>query len=1491
MVIKPDWSIFKFNFPENPQQNFEWLCYELFCREFNCEFGISRKYNQPSLEAEPIVVGKETIGFQAKFYTVPLKERKNELKETVRNAQKRYASLTKIIFYINSDWTCSNNPTEMSEDNKCEAQRKIENYASTLGIKIEWRTDSFFESPFVTTDNIDISKYFFSKSTDNYYERIKNFPQRKTTVREKNKYKTLLKLSEESKIENDFSVYEYLKNLLQKTELEEFPNIFIKGVAGVSKTTEMQFAYNKLLCVLSKENSYYKFTFLPTPYFYELRDYFEGCFGELNDKSPLLFLDGLDEISDQKVMILVKELHNLQAKNPSCRFILSGRDASFINEINEFNHVTTKLLPCIDFTTKQIINSFKGSPLESLVSIPFYRDFASTGNAKVLKTYKDFISALILSKLECDKKKVDRSANKTSSRKYGSTIDLEDIQNKLANIAHNLHKSKERSFCKEYLYSYLNEDEVFFFLKSSIVNYRDNQRITFISNLYFEYFLARYYSKQPLTIIYKDFFLQTGTIIIQYVNVFTILLNLLDTESKKFNKIIKKLGKSSSEIVLLSDYEQLSIEDRFKSYKRILDEYNFQRKYIYYARFSKSHDLLVNINSLSALMHELLPEEFYNEAAKMHCDDINKFLKSPSFEEITIFENAVILLGVHDKFWKESQYHLLKEVSIPLLRFFCKNEIAKKMKGLLSEDIILNWYEDYAWTNNWSENEWNLFVSQIINEKSNDFYIFTSEEEFRIKLKLFIHFHANNYIRKLLVPLAIRILENTNGDSDMSAVVPRSLDDNFETPMIHFDNDISFFANVIKSYNIPIYDVLLILNSCPCNYMHKNVSYQLVELYGDICALLKNNIANITDDEVSELYKLYKSYVESNKGIYVSDFNEYIKKIGDDHKSRMFNLLLEDLKCDKKMQMPLVLHRTIVILLDIVDRKYARSLFEKLKPFDNIYRECVADIYIANFNEHPLYDVSASEYPVLFSETVKKDTIRKDRILKFKDERDEMFKNEFDVISNKEVFVDEVFKIFNYLDDTMGIAKKDTDRGRLLNLKSDYIGTAIQYDFKNEYVIPPVFSDFVIEYLFNYTNEDQSLNREQAVKNIEYWFSSEKYFWRYFFWLYICHYKKEDVEGVVNKNQHLIERIKNSMQHEIPCLIAENGISSFDGGRNRAWVVPFIYYVTRFYNNKLPEWFDKNKVLDFIAYPAWQLSTGYGAHMSDEFRWESWNSVFDWIETVSGIDEELIIEKALSLLPLLKSDQSQTQIITVFVEKVKSESVYKQQMLDVIIDKTIIEIQKDYEYHSDKTIMNGGALSTFWRETKVNYIDKIYPYIDFAKYNPKDANYCRTMVLENFCRIANKKQKKDVIDLLKNKMGDKNVKVFLAKLGYNKAIKKIIKDFIVSGERLDTDYTFYTPLFGVSNKSITLLNQYFRLYKYSLERSSDRRRYLMGYAKSGILHTSTKFNFWFIKWEIKKLITALKKEAMYSEDVEDFLNEVEQRVFDDDFNDDNMHND
>ena len=157
MMIKPNWDVFKAKFSENPQENFEWLCYLLFCKEFNKNIGIFRYKNQAGVETNPVAKGKEVIGWQAKFYTTNLSANKNELIEALIKSKERYPSLTKMIFYTNQEWGQSRDKEENSPKGKVDIEKKGEE----LGLEIVWNQASFFDSPFVVIDNQLISQYFF----------------------------------------------------------------------------------------------------------------------------------------------------------------------------------------------------------------------------------------------------------------------------------------------------------------------------------------------------------------------------------------------------------------------------------------------------------------------------------------------------------------------------------------------------------------------------------------------------------------------------------------------------------------------------------------------------------------------------------------------------------------------------------------------------------------------------------------------------------------------------------------------------------------------------------------------------------------------------------------------------------------------------------------------------------------------------------------------------------------------------------------------------------------------------------------------------------------------------------------------------------------------------------------------------------------------------------------------------------------------------------
>lgn len=164
-MIKPDWDVFKSKFSENPQKNFEWFCYLLFCKEFERPYGIFRYINQSGMETNPIrkKVGNECVAWEAKFYNDSLSKHKNDFIDKLKIAKENYPELNEMHFYTHNDW---GNQTRKGAKNKPKVQIEIEKYAKSQGIKIIWKGASFFESPFVSEQNEIIARHFFSIGKD-----------------------------------------------------------------------------------------------------------------------------------------------------------------------------------------------------------------------------------------------------------------------------------------------------------------------------------------------------------------------------------------------------------------------------------------------------------------------------------------------------------------------------------------------------------------------------------------------------------------------------------------------------------------------------------------------------------------------------------------------------------------------------------------------------------------------------------------------------------------------------------------------------------------------------------------------------------------------------------------------------------------------------------------------------------------------------------------------------------------------------------------------------------------------------------------------------------------------------------------------------------------------------------------------------------------------------------------------------------------------------
>ncbi|SFV52913.1 hypothetical protein MNB_SV-12-1354 [hydrothermal vent metagenome] len=349
MLIKPNWDNFKAKFSENPQDNFEWFCYLLFSKEYNQPYGTNRYKNQSGIETDPIKVGNEVIGWQSKFYEDTLSTHKEDLLGTLTKTKRDNPNITKIILYTNAEWGQGQGTKEPK------AKTETEEKAKELNIELIWRVRSYFESPFVTQEQRDISSYFFELNTkwglsnygfiDTLKDRYLNHFNTISLLLDKPKpideifinlaiikeKKEEDKKEEANKINREalLNSYEEIHKPKEPIEIKELINTskksLIYGKAGIGKTTLCKYIAYKW----AKGELYSEFTYV---IYIPLREWKNrGLKGAIRDyyysqdekditldikenSQKMLFLfDGYDELDGDKKKALIREieLYNL----------------------------------------------------------------------------------------------------------------------------------------------------------------------------------------------------------------------------------------------------------------------------------------------------------------------------------------------------------------------------------------------------------------------------------------------------------------------------------------------------------------------------------------------------------------------------------------------------------------------------------------------------------------------------------------------------------------------------------------------------------------------------------------------------------------------------------------------------------------------------------------------------------------------------------------------------------------------------------------------------------------------------------------------------------------------------------------------------------------------------------------------------------------------------------------------------------------------------
>lgn len=1279
-------------------------------------------------------------------------------------------------------------------------------------------------------------------------------------------------------------VGEYLISQFKTIGFSNLPHFFLKGQCGIGKTFLMKQAHNTLLNCTEKD-----LNFKALPLFFDLKDFPDENFKIPNKKNIfLIFLDGLDEISEENKITLSHKIHAALNEYQNIRFIIAGRDGAFNTEISNAvkNNQSLILTPYNDrFDEKlaYLMKKYNDSPIRDLLTIPLYRNYFVEHNDQKFNSSVEFYKSFVFNQLENDKEKFDEAEKIPKRINRKSKINITHLTKNLQKLCYQLFCKSKLILSKQDIMEYFTEYEYLYLIQSSLLQYTDDDTITFISAFYFEYFTACFFEKKSYSDIRSAFFINGGKDVnVRHLNIFMLFLNILDRKSKVYKKIRIDLEKLSPCYILLMDFELLPAMKRYKHYISILNYYNYNKKHIYYTRFYQSTDLLANIPSLSSKLMMLLPESYYEKACLLHIETIQKFLQKPDEDTLMSFSNAIILLGVYNqKIWNASPQKRIKDITIPLFQFFLNNPLAKKLSGLLSVDSILHLYSAYDWTKTWNLEHWNDFLKSVSGEFNTLDSPIIGEKEFSFKLKIYNEFQENPNINVLLYPVMTYLLKMESMDTPIASSVPAELDDTYNTPMLSSNYDLFYLKHNLENTKLTPKIIIDIFSFMVENDI--NIDKITNPEYSDIIKILYQNFKEVANElEEYDFDITYKILLYILDTRFDTITRNSIHTINDSLKKRYIECLCKDIK-EGKINYVFSMPKLFSILLDINDQKQAITLFETLNcpDFIRIYKDVVYSILYDKIMPHILTSYINNIYetsPIFEQERLIK-TAKEKKLKQFDSDIDKMFSQEESIMLNKDRFLNEIDRVFYFLDTNKNFYPDETERGQLLHLQLSCIQNEIEYDYKNCYTAPPIFSSFVINFLFNISYKNSKVDRLSLRNSINNWFMSDKYYWRFIFHFYIKNSKHEEANNFIRNHKLLYEKIEKSMKQEMTEFMEICSIPDFTHREvEHPLLTPFIYYLQSIYNNTCPNWFDTKNILVFCFISCWYFSVSPGMRITTDFTCGKFSSIYDWLSNVFRCTNDDMLEYCLENLDIIQSDHISAQCMDFILGNVENDR-FKNKIENLLLSKTKHEIL-DYKKTNSSSTVNT-VLSIFWKKCKSNkYVKAILEMqlLDIEQINEKN-NHCQAEIENYITKYASCEQKQILIKEVKKKLSNENIVIFLAKLGYKKAIYIEIDKYL-KGKAIDQDiWSDFVSPFGFMKKNIVLLNAFISLFAYSIAKSNDRRQCLFRISCKNIRLHLTKWNFFVFKIRTDNLIKKLQEENKYYQFIENFQKEMMQYLF------------
>lgn len=1264
---------------------------------------------------------------------------------------------------------------------------------------------------------------------------------------------------------------DYLLSLAKDYKWEEYPDVFIQGIGGVGKSTEVKYAYNTFLDVFSDKKNYDDYNFFPIVYFFELKNFQKDFYKKFDERENIiLFLDGLDEISGSNIVELVKYLNNIRSQFTNVRFVISGRQASFDSEINGVSQNKLLIELTDDFdpyeaTNRKLIEKFQNSAILDVISIPFYRKYLEIN--KDISGYKDFFEKVVLYLLDKDKQKSDYANNIPAREKDKSSINREKIIEELSKLCYKTFCNGRIVFSEQELKE-STQDDFLFVINSSLIKYSGPENISFASNLFFEYFLALFYLKNQSK-LKKDLFLASGRLNVKYVNTVSIILNIAVSKAKIVSWLKKKLSKETNAFILLTDYRTLPPKTRYEYYKKIFEEFSKKGKNIYYLRWRSSFNCLSGVSALNKAMHKLIPTEYQENVLDYLLENVASYLNERIGSKAIRFTNAVIMLGLwDDNLWDKPQQEKLKKESVEILNVFLHDPLIKGYsKNFLSENAVLNWYNIFNWTDDWSASEWNDFLKYCF-PNTQGFGTFANDEECHFQLELFNCFSNDGYIKLLAKPLCIEIMKKLYNDIAIADYVPNEIDDDYKPSYIHTDSEIYRFHEILKKgcflFADDVVDIIQGLIDAHVDFHSSN--YEFRELKKELSKIWLSQINSLSIDKVNDIYKIIACAMNESEDLSFYEIENGLKILPDEIKYSLLECILQKLD-DLNWKYDWYFYGLITLLLDTT----SESVKEKLeqvhrKISDDSYNSLVLKIYRTVEKNRPLYIIIKPIYEEMYAKDIQEENIRQKRLLELREKHIAKEINEANLIVNSSLILNEIDSVEKFVNDEYSEEEKESFS--FFDLEYDQIEHNLRYDITNKKKFTIVFSSFVIKFLRLMSCNNSSDAFEMARNFVKNWFSDEKKYWRFFYDYYVCQYYNEGVEKFLAKDTVLRNKILDSMEIEICELQDVLNVQQVISLKGCAWVIPFVKYLHILLNDKLPSYIKKEKLLSLIAFPS------IFVHSNTYNDFGTYESVFSWLQTVAGFSTERLVEKSIEFYPLVQRDDTKAQILSYLIKHIdlKEDIIF-----EIIYKETEKVLRKDYS-NNEYDAVNHGPLAHFWEKADAKYLRKIFEIVPFERYDLRRENPCLREITDYSLKYMTLDEKTRLIKILE-KFHNDGVQELLLRLGSKKEILKKIKGYL-NGDKVEYGFSCQPVItFGFIKKDLRILWAYWRLFEYSMENESERCSVLFNIARNGIAKHLGQKTFVILKILMHLALKRRMKAGLHVDGCYDFIDEMEQTVY------------